>query len=237
MKVFKFLSPILLMLGLAGITPLANATLIWDLSNDFSSNNDVTNVWQYGTIDTGLFNAFNSYSPNGYPLDVASHCNNNCNTAQDPNISKNDSGSTIVTSSFSLNAFGITAFDQAVIFGPHPLGVAAQWTATMSGMYQIDAFFQDVQDCCQDRTPLGEILLNGVSLFGPTRVGTLAANTKLDYNNTLNLNDGDTLHFVVKGGSDSTQVSATIQIVPEPSAIALFALGLFGLGCTRRRQA
>jgi hypothetical protein len=237
MKVFKFLSPILLMLGLAGITPLSNAAAIWDLSNDFSPNNDVTNVWQYGTIDTGSFNAFNSYSPNGYPLNVASHCNTNCTTVQDPNISKNDSGSTIVSSSFSNNAFGITAFDQAVIFGPYPSGVAAQWTATMSGIYQIDAFFQDVQDCCQDRTPYGEVLLNHVSLFGPARVGTLVANTTLDYNDTLNLNAGDTLHFVVNGGYDSTQVSATIRRVPEPTAIALFALGLFGLGFARRRQA
>ena len=233
MKVFRILSPILLALGLAGITPLASA-MVWDLSSDFSTTNDGANDWLFGaglTSGGGTFTAFDAFSSSGYPLNVDTHCFTNCDVPGDPNISKNNTGSTI-------DLFGITAVDQAVIFGPHPSSVAAQWTAAISGIYQIDAFFQDVQDCCGDRTPNGEILLNDVSFFGPEQVGQLAASTTLDYNATINLNAGDTLHFVVQGASDSTRVSATIESVSvsEPGTLGIISLGLLGLGYLRRKK-
>ena len=73
---------------------------------------------------------------------------------------------------------------------------------------------------------------NGVSLFGAfvgLEDGIPSANTS----NQVTLAAGGTLDFVVNSrGSqwnDDTQLDATIQSVPEPSALVLLAFGLIGL--------
>ena len=111
-----------------------------------------------------------------------------------------------------------------------------RWTAPQAGKYNVSALWTDLGNgpTQYPGTEGVQVTLakNGVSLFG----AFVALEDNIPSASTsqqVTLAAGDTLDFVVNSrGSqwnDVTQLDATIQSVPEPSALVLLAVGLIGL--------
>ena len=84
------------------------------------------------------------------------------------------------------------------------------------------------------------MLINGVAVYNTGQM--ILADGMQSFGLTAALTAGDTVDFVIGLGTsgsffnDSTQVSGTIENIPEPATSALLALGLFGLAAIKRRR-
>ena len=211
----------------------ANAAAVYDLSDDFSLSSNPNGAWSYGKYTGGLdANTFTQFTigetipVEGSVLDVWHGVSGD--TSIDPNIIKNNGASftTLCCSGIDFNADKVT-------FGPFGGPTVARWTAQFDGTFDVMASFATVQS--GNTSPNAYIFADGLALDD---LGTLTANA-FNYNGTFTRTAGQWIDFVVWGGNGAnktTEVSANITAVPEPSIIALFAAGLFGLGFARRRM-
>jgi hypothetical protein len=227
-RFFTLVAGILLALGIMGSS---HAAAIYDLSDDFSLSNP-NGAWSYGKYTGGLdANTFTQFtigetiSVEGSDLDVW-HGDNGI----DPNIIKNNG------ESFTTSGSGVIDFNaDEVTFGPYLGPTVARWTAQFDGTFDVMASFATVQN--GNTSPNAYIIADGLAFLD---LGTLTASA-VNYNGTFTGIAGQWIDFVVwgaDGGNKTTEVSANITAVavPEPSIIALFAVGLLGLGFARRRK-
>jgi hypothetical protein len=114
--------------------------------------------------------------------------------------------------------------------------VASNGEPSVSGLVEISGMFYD-----QDTgATSGFITVDGVNLFNMPVPNTGNSNGFVTFDLFVAVAPGSTIDFGVNAGSDafsdSTGVTATITVVPEPGSVALLMLGAAGL-CLFRRLA
>jgi hypothetical protein len=228
--------------GLFGLTATARAQIVYDLATDFNTTpgTDVaTNIWAYGTFttDPGTPSTFNvpstiNFNTSAVPgVDIWFFPPVGNGDPSDPNVEKNVTGS-------DTNPFGIDWRAGKVSFGPFHGPAVAQFTAPTTGLYNISAAFQTDQ---VNVLPTAYVYIGNTNVFtqtladpGNAQFGTIASFAQ----NYVTLSAGETVDFVVGAGLSTTQVDATLTLVPEPSTWAMMLAGLALLGfCVRRKGA
>jgi hypothetical protein len=130
-----------------------------------------------------------------------------------------------------------------------------RFTASTAGQYAVTALFEDTDDCCGVGTPNGannspgvdvHVVVNGTSIFDDAISREAGANDPANLPTftsfsapSVTLAAGDVVDFVVGTNGqlfgDATRFNATLDLIPEPSGLALLALGGMGLAARRRR--
>jgi hypothetical protein len=205
----------------------------YDVAADFSSTNNPNGAWRYGWSST-LTSFFNLYQNklNEIGLDGWSH----------PAIG-GDGKSPLVIHNGTANPIAneyelITWQPGQFTLHPGPNGEYshARWTAPASATIDIDAVFPLID---RDQFTAGtdvHVLRNGISIFDDGIIGFGDTST---FSATISVGAGDIIDFAVGYGidhgfhNDTTALSATIGIVPEPATLLL--LGLGGLVLRRRK--
>jgi hypothetical protein len=227
-KLLFSLSVMLMMILMAGIATSAKA-MTFDLADDFSLASNPNGVWTYGAYTGGLdpttFVAFTGPGP-AIPLSLTGL--EAWRDVTDPNVIKNPTAG-------DLSDFGITFRAGKITFGPTGGPAVARFTAPSAGPFQVDASFATVQTI--NAVP-NAFVFGGTTLLA--NLGPVPAfSTTVGYSQLLSLAFGDTIDFVVSpnGSTKTTEVSATIEPIPEPTTMALFGIGLVGLagGAVRRK--
>lgn len=221
-KLFVVLFSVLLLCSI-GVSD-ATAIMIYDLADDWSTATNNPAPWSYGKYASELNpDTFSLLTEHRYILGLSEWYNG----PDDPNIIKN------ITSA-DVSAYTIAFHADNVTFGPYLGPAVARWTAPSAGTFQVDAMFATVQAVnsapnayVYDGTNLND--LGSVPAFG---IGTV------EYHQTLTVAAGQMIDFVVWGAdayNKTTEVSATINLVPEPATILLLGSGLVGLVGFKKR--
>lgn len=211
---------------LALATVVAHAT-VYDLATDYSTTTNPLGVWSYGYSNTlnGAFTAFDTYTtPNGYD-----RWSTNIDAL---GVYFNPSASTLSFSTVTVP--GLQAWLHP---GPNGQYAVARFTAPTAGNYSVNVGFfgADVVGTTTDVF----VSLNGATQFSDSVSGFASAPTT-SFNNSYNLNAGDTLDAIVSWGSnqtyvfDSTAVNFTVDGVPEP--MTLVGLGALAAFTAKRRK-
>lgn len=192
----------------------ATAQTVWNPTTQFSvTNGNPNGVWSYGWMDTG-FAAFTPYT---------NHGTNNWygwGGDQSPAVWINTgAGTAYGVPSGYLSIHPGNGNEPSVLrwTAPAPffnLAVTGQFLAGDSGTMQV-AVFQNAKSN---------------TLFSATDAGSFSFN--------VNVSAGDTINFAVFGGYfyGNTPLQVTLTGVPEPSALALMAVGLAGAVMVRRAR-
>jgi len=209
----------------------------YDLAADFNLTSDsAANLWAYGTFssltDPSTFNIPGTinFSATAVPgIDIWFFPPSGSGDTSDPNVEKN------VTSS-DINPFGIDWRAGTVSFGPFQGPSVARFTAPTAGVYDISAAFQTDQ---VNVLPTAYVYIGNTNVFteglsdpGNAQFGTIAPFAL----NDVTLSAGETVDFVVGNGLSTTEVDASLMLVPEPSIYAMLAGGLISLGFLIRRK-
>ena len=242
----------------SGLLATGPAVAGWDVSADFSTTSNVAgNVWTYGRVpysagqgstpDVTGFILYDQADPPTvvFPFFVWKEA-----TAASfdtfGGVSYNDSGT-------FQTAFGIDWEPMEVDLIPDQTGwyvTTVRFTAPQTGLYDVNAQFADNQNCCAGREGDAWILTDSATVFHvdklPSSDGLLTHTTGtlrdwVLYDGMLSLVAGDSIYFASgKGatGGDHVILRGTVDLVPvpEPTTLALFGLGLVGLGLARRKR-
>jgi len=191
---------------------------------DFSLSSNPNGVWSYGYSTTlGSPMGLDDVTViNGYGLCVWR------NASQDPNgpsFAYNPTASPIIIDDTA------TGGTDHMVWNPYQLSMdpgsggqycVLRFTPPEGGEYQIQGAFSSVDQYFGAKTDV-HILVNGTSFFDGVVYGTTSVS---DFDQSLQLNAGDTLDFAVgtdglPWGWDTTGLGATITLVPEPSVFGL----------------
>ncbi len=207
-----------LILGTMGSLQGVSADVVYDASTGFSTTANPNGVWTYGSSTT-LGSTFIQGVTHGKSFGI-DYWVNDFNVSS-PSITHNGT-------SGAIQYANITWQPGQLGFHPGSSGQNAviRFTAPSAESYSLSSAFKGL-----DRTPTTtdvHVLLNGVSLFNGVVNGFGSGPT---FSNILSLSVGDKIDFSVGYGSngtnlfDTTGLTATLTVVPEPSGSLAFALG------------
>lgn len=204
------------------MTLLGGATLgqaaLWNYAADYDYTQNPAGVWSYG-YQTSLGSGLTLFDQHGANSEWQYWMHDMWLSA--PSSGLNVSGHMIN---------GAASGEAVLHGGPHGEIATARWTAPMAGHAHVFGKFGQGDGGAVDAL----VLLNDslqVSDYGT--VGDSFFDVFFD------VNVGDRIDFGVGTASDfffdTTPVYATIEIVPEPSALAVIALGALALSRCKRR--
>ena len=210
---------------------------VFDASTQFSPTSNPNSVWRYGfeatTLGSGftLFNTAAQFIPNAVDSWSSSSLGAN------PEINHNNTGSTFFASDPALQ---IEWAANELAFHPGPAGQFSvlRFVAPAAGIFQLAVSFQGIDH--QGATTDVHVLANNISLFDQQITGF---HVPRSFSTTLTLAQGGTVDFAVGYGAngnfleDSTGVSATIAVVPEPFGGSLILLGVAIVSVFSRHRA
>jgi len=196
----------------------------FNTSTDFSIDNGNPNgTWSYG-YETSLGGTLNLYDVTSDGANASYWNSSVIDVAQTPSDYK------VTGAGNPYGSPGDTIFHP----GPDDEISVYRWTAPSSESIDINAIFQGRDG----GGSIVDVLHDGTTLFNADVNGTGDTH---DYDGTTSVASGDTIDFAVgllSGfGYNSTYVDGTITVAPEPSTLALSALGsIGGLLMFRRRK-
>ena len=224
------------------LTSVAAHAQTYSLAGGWNATVDsASNMWAYGTFGSGsLFTVPGSIANNGSStLNLWSFPPTGDTDRADPNIEKNLSSTDYLSSNVDFRP-------GTVSFGPYQGPAVAQFTAPSAGLYTISATFQTDQirttmtgapitgDGTTAYVYIGGVSLTPIPLADP---GGAQFGTAVSFpTSTVALLAGETVDFAVGGGAFTTQVDATLSVVPEPSTWALTFAGLGFVAVVARRR-
>jgi hypothetical protein len=224
-------------------TVIAHATpIVYNAVTDFSiSKGNANGVWTYGygtpgstftpdTVSGAAFSGFSGFAywgpaNNGLPL--------------------------VGLNSNSTPTSGFTPFPPSSDLWMHPgdddsLAAILRFTAPTSGNYNLAGLFERVdQDNGQGNGVFVSIYKNNTVLQSPTFISNSEYGNSVSFDSTVFLTAGDSLNFdLARNGQynfDSTGLqleitAASVSPAPEPSSLALFGTGTFGIAIAVRRR-
>jgi hypothetical protein len=240
MKSSSKIVPVLLSSLLALASSVALHATTFSLAGDWNASSDsASNLWAYGTFTSDPGSPATFYVPSDVNYNTTDVPGVGiwffANTGpgddgSDPNIEKNVTGSDVD------GAPGPDWLAGKVSFGPFLGPAVAQFTVPTTGVYDISATFQTDE---VNTLPTAYVYVGSSNVFdqaladpGNAQFGTAAVYTGSD----IALTAGETVDFEVGQGLSTTQVDATLTLVPEPSACALVGLGALVLVWRLRRK-
>lgn len=228
-----------------------SAGTVYDAVADFnlSGNNPLNgNAWAYGTEATigGTFTPMAVFGNlGGQPVNNTYFYNQ---LPYGPAIGDNTTANT-------LNLGGSPNLlwpDNVLLIGPGgssnpgtPEYAVVQWTAPATGLYNVNGFFENLQDANTDLY----ILANGTSIYSNVSSFDRAESgqdPQLFSASNLSLTQGETLQFLVGYNGDydnsddvvglSATISPATSVTPEPASLTLFAMGIASMAGWRSRR-
>jgi hypothetical protein len=215
----------------------AMAATTWDANADFSLASNPNGAWTYQWL-TGL-------APGQYGNMTTAEAN----FGGQPGLQSWDLGGSSVPAVLKNTDLVNTYYGWAPgVLGMHPGSggnhAVVTWTVPISGAYSFVSSFTWVGGAGQGDGVIPSVSKNvfgAFQSFGSQHIGnTSSYGNTWSWNDTLNLNAGDTISWAINpnaggNGADSTVLSAVITAVPEPSTSALVA-GALVCGSVLRRN-
>jgi hypothetical protein len=214
----------------------------WDAGRDFAMNeqpdgtqelanpNPVAPSWSYGYRATVEGSGLTLFAPADHTNDIFGTNNfDGWQHMDDPPLVGVNAGSG--PASFF---FGLPFNPGEMVLSPgQDLSVpVVRWTAPAAGTYKISVDWRDIHTIVFDGGS-GHVVVNGSSIYNATWTGTPNAAADASTTQTVSLNVGDTVDFVVGGQADyrGDMVAMHAVIVPEPGTWGFALAALLTLGC------
>jgi hypothetical protein len=202
----------------------------WDPAAQFSATENPNDPWTYGWVAAADFGA------GGYPLNLFDTIRV-WDSLNHWGVPGGTEPAVLYNPTDDVHFFGnaVPPHTMALHPGPGDEKAIIRWTAPVSGLFKVTgSFFTDGGPSVDVH-----VMHNGVSIFD----GEIFFDPGTDpFDDLVPADACDTLDFVVGFGgngfaSDCTNLSVTIELIPEPGSVAALGGGLVGLvGLLARRR-
>jgi hypothetical protein len=218
---FGLMAPMFVVAALGLITNL-QATVVWNVQNDFSATNNPAGAWTYGYyswVDTPSTWGAMTTAEHPWGISVLDSWTKVAGSG-DPKVIHNPT-----TSNFTLGSGNPPVTPNMILWNADPAAAVdgvVRWTAPASGTFDVNAAASCWQTASGPDVVFG-IYHNDTLLYqevGPTHSYiasvTMAAGDHLDFANQY-----------IGGHCPLASLGVTISGVPEPSTLAILSMGMF----------
>jgi hypothetical protein len=220
------------------------AATTWDVVADYAGNaNTGSSVWQYGSSQNSVFTRF-TVQNTACIISSGLNCWQSTNPQFFvPLVAMNTTASTLFYANSVVHPNNVLNLhpggsQNGSMTGGDDIDTVVRFTAQTGGSYSFNGFFQAL-----DTNPTGVRIKaggNAVNISGSALQNTLQPGAPTNFAFNSLLAQGDTVDFVVNRlnnyGNDSTGLSLSVALVPEPATWAMMIIGFGAAGSMIRRR-